>query len=66
MLGLKNFIEGQLLDTQGKAEYATSTAINRNYHGITDEIIARYEEVYGVTIPKKLPLRVKQLVPCTL
>jgi hypothetical protein len=52
--GLEKLYRGQLLDAQGKAEYATSTAINRSYHGITDEIIARYEELYGVTIPKKI------------
>ncbi|OYX39714.1 hypothetical protein B7Z00_00350 [Candidatus Saccharibacteria bacterium 32-50-10] len=52
--GLDKLYKGKLYGATGKIEFATATALRKNYHGLTDEIITRYEELNGVIIPKKL------------
>jgi len=59
--GLEKLHKGQLLDSTGIPAYATSTALNRSYHGLTDEVVAKYEEMHDTQIPKKVAAQGKSV-----
>lgn len=59
MAGLQTLDKGVLTDVRGNAEYALPSVVNRNFHGLTDEILAKMEQLSGEVLDKKLAVRGK-------